>query len=68
MSRRQQRRAKDEKPLSIVVILVATGEAPQLTPELKKRLIEGTCDLLEEHAESLGAPVPQGASGMANTT
>lgn len=53
-------RSPRKKPLSIVVVLVATGEAPRLTAPLKAQLIRGTCDLLEEQADQLDPPQPLG--------
>ena len=52
----RNKRAARTKPLSIVVVLVATGEATPMTPALKARIIRGTCDLLEEHADGLDTP------------
>ncbi len=46
-------RAARKKPLSIIVVLVETGEATPLTAAVKAKLIRGTCDLLEDHADEL---------------
>ncbi len=51
--RRKNPRAPQNKPLSIIVVLVATGEATPLTAVVKARLIRGTCDLLEDQANEL---------------
>jgi hypothetical protein len=55
---RSKPRTSRKKPLSIIAVLVATGEATPLTPKLKARLIRGTCDLLEDHADELDAFEP----------
>jgi hypothetical protein len=45
-----------KKPISLVLIVVETGEATPLTPALKARIIRGTCDLLEEQADEMDPP------------
>ena len=49
-------RKRTKKPISVVVILVATGEENPLTPRGKAQIIRGTCDLLEEQADEMDPP------------
>lgn len=49
-------RTRTKKPISLVVVVVATGEEHPLTPEGKARIIRGTCDLLEEEADAIDPP------------
>lgn len=56
--RSKRPRSPRKKPLSIIAVLVATGEAISLTPLQKAQLIRGTCDLLEEQADQLDPPQP----------
>jgi len=49
-------RTRKKKPISLVVVVVATGEATPLTPAVKAQIIRGTCDLLEEQADEMDRP------------
>jgi hypothetical protein len=42
--------------MSVVLVVIETGEATPLTPALKARIIRGTCDLLEEQADEMDPP------------
>jgi hypothetical protein len=53
-------RTRKKKPISLVVVLITTGEENPLTPAGKARIIRGTCDLLEEQADELDPP-PRGS-------
>ncbi len=53
-------RTRQKKPISLVVVVVATGEATPLTPAVKARIIRGACDLLEEEAYEMDPPPTSG--------
>jgi hypothetical protein len=53
-------RTRKKKPISLVVVVVATGEENPLTPAGKARIIRGTCDLLEEEADAIDPPSTSG--------
>jgi hypothetical protein len=53
-------RTRKKKPISLVVVVIATGEEHPLTPEGKARIIRGTCDLLEEEADAIDPPSTSG--------
>ncbi len=50
------RAKRSKKPISLVLVVVATGEENPLTPAVKARIIRGTCDLLEEQADEMDPP------------
>lgn len=50
------RRNRVKKPISLVLVVIATGEENPLTPAVKARIIRGTCDLLEEQADEMDPP------------
>jgi hypothetical protein len=45
-----------KKPMSLVVVVVETGEATPLTQAVKAEIIRRTCDLLEERADEIDPP------------
>jgi hypothetical protein len=49
-------RTRKKKPISLVVVMINTGEENPLTPAEKARIIRGTCDLLEEQADEMDPP------------
>jgi hypothetical protein len=49
-----------KKPISVVLVVVKTGEATPLTPAVKARILRGTCDLLEEQADEMDPPSANG--------
>lgn len=49
-------RARRKKPMSLVVVIVETGEETPLTPPAQARIIRGVCDLLEDRADELDPP------------
>ena len=53
-------RTRKKKPISLVVVIVTTGEENPLTPAEKARIIRGTCDLLEEQADEMEPPLTSG--------
>jgi hypothetical protein len=57
---RKARRKPRKEPISVVLVVVKTGEATPLTPAVKARIIRGTCDLLEEQADEMDPPPTSG--------
>jgi hypothetical protein len=53
-------RKRGNKPMSLVVVVVETGEATPLTPAMKARIIRGACDLLEDQADEIDPPPTTG--------
>jgi hypothetical protein len=54
------RRKRIKKPISLVLVVIATGEENPLTPAVRARIIRGTCDLLEEQADEIDPPLIAG--------
>jgi hypothetical protein len=54
-------RSRKKKPISLVLVVIETGEATPLTPAVKARIIRGTCDLLEEEADAMDPPPASGS-------
>ena len=50
------RRKRVKEPISLVLVVVATGEENPLTPAVRAQIIRGTCDLLEEQADEMDPP------------
>ena len=53
-------RKRRKKPISLVLVVIETGEENPLTPAVKARIIRGTCDLLEEQADEMDPPPRSG--------
>ncbi|MFY9719282.1 MAG: hypothetical protein WAK16_06500 [Candidatus Cybelea sp.] len=53
-------RKRSKKAISLVLVVVATGEENPLTARGKAQIIRGTCDLLEEQADEMDPPRTSG--------
>jgi hypothetical protein len=49
-------RTRKKRPISLVLVVIETGETTPLTPAVKAQIIRGTCDLLEEQADEMDRP------------
>ncbi|MFY9720339.1 MAG: hypothetical protein WAK16_11935 [Candidatus Cybelea sp.] len=49
-------RTRKKKPISLVVVVIETGEATPLTPKGEAEILRGTCDLLEDRADAMDPP------------
>lgn len=49
-------RTRRKKPISLVMVVIETGEPTPRTPKVEAEILRGACNLLEDRADEMDPP------------
>lgn len=53
-------RTRRKKPISLILVVIETGEATPITSKVEAEILRGACNLLEDRADAMDPPPRSG--------